>query len=215
MKAAFFILVFPALLACAGLPRIIPAGEKEKAELIHKSSMPFLSRAWRLVHSIDGTLPGGATATMIGVTLASPDTGRLRCTLMSIEGLVLLDADFDAKLVINRGIGPLADPDLVMGMVRDIRLMLFRPAGALVEAGTLPDGNGLCRYRTDEGTVDVMTKTEGGIEILSYDSSLKRSRTVRFSDFRIDGLPRRIELSADGLFHYSLRLDLIEAEPVR
>jgi hypothetical protein len=215
MKAAFLILAAPAFLTCASLPRIIPAGEKEKPIIVNKCASPFLSRPWRLVHSIDGTLPGGATATMIGVTVASPDTGRLRCTLMSIEGLVLLDADYDAKLVIKRGIGPLSDPELVMGMIRDIRLMLFRPAGSCTEAGTLNGGNGMCRYRADEGIVDVMTRTDGGVDVMSYDASLKRSRTVRLADFRTDGLPGRIDLTASGLFSYSLRLDLIEAEQVR
>ena len=215
MKAALLILAVPACIACAGLPRITPAGEKEKSDIVKRCAAPFLSRPWRLVHSIDGTLPGGATAMMIGVTVASPDTGRLRCTLMSIEGLVLLDVDYDAKLVIKRGIGPLADPELVMGMIRDIRLMLFRPAGACAEAGTREGGSDTCRYRADEGTVDVMTRSDGGAEIVSYDSSLKPSRTVRLSDFRADGLPRRIELAASGMLSYSLRLDLIEAEQVR
>jgi hypothetical protein len=212
MKAAFLILAASAFLACAGLPRIVPAGEKERSDIIDKCALPFLSRPWRLVHSIDGTLPGGATATMIGVTVASPETGRLRCTLMSIEGLVILDADYDAKLDIKRGIGPLADPDLVMGMIRDIRLMLFRPAGSCIEAGLIDGGSAACRFRVEEGMVDVITRTDGGVDIVSYDASQKPSRTVRLSDFRADGLPRRIELTASGLFSYSLKLDLIEAE---
>lgn len=215
MKAAFLILALPACIACAGLPRITPAAENKKSDIEKRCAAPFLGGPRRLVHSIDGTLPGGATASLIGVTVAFPDSGRLRCTLMSIEGLVLLDADYDGKLVIKRGIGPLADPALVMGMIRDIRLMLFRPAGSCAEAGTLDGGNGMCRYRTDEGTVDVMTRSGGGFEVVSYDSSLKPSRTVRLSDFRADGLPRRIELAASGMFGYSLRLDLIEAEQVR
>jgi hypothetical protein len=215
MKAALLILALPACVACAALPRIIPAGEDEKSGIMKKCGSPFLSGPWRLVHSIDGTLPGGATATMIGVTVAYPDSGRLRCTLMSIEGLVLLDAEYDAKLVIKRGIGPLADPDLVMGMIRDIRLMLFRPSGPCAEAGTLEGGNALCRYRADEGTVDVMMRKDGGIGVVSYGSSLKPSRTLLLSGLRADGLPRRIDLAASGAFGYSLRLDLIDAERVR
>ena len=215
MKAAFLILALPACIACAGLPRIIPAGETQKSEIMKKCDSTFLGVPWRLVHSIEGTLPGGATATMIGVTVAYPDSGRLRCTLMSIEGLVLLDAEYDAKLVIKRGIGPLADPDLVMGMIRDIRLMLFRPPGACSEEGTLEGGSALCRYRADEGTVDVMMRKDGGTDVVSYDSSMKPARTVRLSDFRADGVPRRIDLAATGTFSYSLRLDLIEAERLR
>ncbi|OHD66548.1 MAG: hypothetical protein A2176_02120 [Spirochaetes bacterium RBG_13_51_14] len=215
MRPAIAIVALPVIIACAGLPRITPAAEKEKADIARRCGCPYLNGRYRLVHTIQGTLPGGMAAAMIGITVAAADTGRLRCTLMSIEGLVLLDADYDGALVINRGIGPLASPDLVMGMIRDIKLMLFRPAGAVAEIGALHDGSGICRYRTDGGMLDVVLMNGGDTEVLSYDSSSRVSRTVRFSDFRSDGIPRRIELSATGLFSYSLRLDLIEAEQVR
>lgn len=201
-------------LACAGIPRISPVGANDASELVRKSRAPFLKGKWRLVHSIEGVLPGGSTADMIGVSLASPDNGTIHSTLMSIEGLVLLDAVYDSKLVINRGIGPLAKPELVMGMIRDIRLMLFAPRGTVTEAGTLRDGSEACRYHSDEGDVVVILSTSGITEVRSYDRSSQLLRTVRFMKCRADGIPERIELTASGLFGYSLRLDLIEAEPV-
>jgi hypothetical protein len=214
MRAVPVILAFSFLAACAGLPRIQPVPEGEKAGMEKKCAAPFLKAPWRLVHSIDGTLPGGATAAMIGITMAWPDTGRLHCTLMSIEGLVLLDAEYDGKLVVNRGIGPLASPDLVMGMIRDIRLILFRPAGTMAEAGTLGDGSPVCRYRSGSGVADVVTGKEA-VEIHTYGGASGLERSVRFFDFRGDGMPGKIELESRGAFGYTLRLDLLEAERVR
>jgi hypothetical protein len=212
MRARCIVLLFPACIACAGLPRISPAGEKEKNEIIAKVRSPFLNARCRLVHSIDGTLPGGAKAAMIGILIADPGTGYVRFTLMSIEGLVLLDAEYDGKIVIKRGIGPLASPDLVMGMACDIRLILFRPTGTLAEAGTLPNGERVCRYVSNERMVDVIMK-DSAAELNLYDASSKLIRNVRYYDFRRDGIPRKIDLTAAGIFGYSLRLDLIEAAP--
>jgi hypothetical protein len=182
---------------------------------MNDSRAPFLKGPRRLVHSIDGTLPGGSRATMIGISAAEPDTGRIRCTLMSIEGLVLLDAEYDAKLVIRRGIGPLASPGLVAGMLRDIRLILFRPAGTVADAGTLGDGSRACRYRSDEGIIDVIMKEGGAVELTAYDRYMRVTRRVFFSGSRKMGMPENIRLTASGAFGYTLDLDLIEAEPAR
>ncbi len=215
MKAAAAIVMCACAVSCAGLPRITPAGAPEASELKKKSVSPFLKGKWRVVHSIQGTLPGGSTADMIGVTIASSDTGAIRSTLMSIEGLVLLDAEFNKSLVINRGIGPLGRHDLVTGMMRDIRLILFAPPGTMADAGTLADGDGACRYRSDDGDVLVLMKKSGDIEVRAYDRSARPLRTVRFMDIRPGGIPKKIELESAGLLGYSLRLDLLEAEKIR
>lgn len=214
MRAAFVLFAFPLVVACAALPRLGPAGSAEQEACAAACRAPFLCGGWRLVHAINGTLPGGSNATMIAVTLAAPGTGRIRCTLMSIEGLVLLDAEHDGKLAIHRGVGPLASPDMVTGMIRDIRLMLFRPAGSVL-AGSAAGGRGVCRYAAPEGTIDVSVDENGASEVRLYDTSSRLSRTVRLCAVNRDGLPATIELSAFGAFRYSLRLDLIEAERLR
>ncbi len=215
MRAAATICICVCLLSCAGLPRINRAGASEADDLRRMTRAPFLEGEWRVVHSIQGSLPGGATADMIGVTLASSRTRKIHSSLLSIEGLVLLDAEYNGRIVINRGIGPLARPDLVEGMMRDISLMLFAPAGSPEEAGTMNDGSRACRYRSGDGDVYVIMKEDGIIEIRLYDRSSRLQRTVRFMKRRCDGIPKRIELESAGIIGYSLRLDLIEAEKVR
>ena len=149
---------------------------------------------------------------MIGVTEAHPSMGRLHCVLMSVEGFVLCDATWDGTLHVARGVGPFASPDLVMGMVRDIRLMLFSPQGT-PEAGMV-GGRQTCRYRTGGIVTDVAAGREGAVDVAVYEGD-RLWRSVRFSRLRGDGLPGRMELDARGAFGYSLLLDLIEAEPVR
>lgn len=150
---------------------------------------------------------------MIGVTEASPSAGRLHCVLMSVEGLVLSDAVYDGKLVIRRGIGPFSNPDMVMGMVRDIRLILFAPAGSPAGTG-LACGRPTCRYGSGGEVTDVSAGTGGSVDLVQYAGGT-RSRTVRFSRMRGDGIPARIELTSRGPIGYSLLLDLIEAEEMR
>ncbi|HOT44628.1 MAG TPA: hypothetical protein PLM53_09195 [Spirochaetota bacterium] len=215
MRATAIVAMSACILSCAGLPRIHPAGISDTADLTKKIMTPFLKGSWRVVHSIQGTLPGGSTADMIGVTMASSDTGKIHSTLMSIEGLVLLDAEYETRLVINRGIGPLGRQDLVKGMMRDIRLILFAPKGAMAEAGTLENGNHAGRFRTDEGDILIIMKEGGDIELRAYDRSSRLLRTVRFMDLKPDTLPKKIELESAGMIGYSLRLDLIEAEKIR
>jgi hypothetical protein len=211
MRCAIVLLILTLVLAsCSGVPRLAPLPADGRGP---QCRAPFLAKGYRLVHAVSGSFPGGGGTTMIGVTEARPAAGTLRCVLMSVEGLVLCDATYDGKLSVHRGIGPFASPDMVMGMVRDIRLMLFAPAGAPAERGRAAGGP-TCRYRSDGTVTDVTCRTDGTHDVALYDGG-KRTRTVRFSRLRADGLPGRIELEARGAIGYSLLLDLIEAEPAR
>ena len=211
MRAAFLLLTLPALIACAGILKITPVSSAEKERIIKRCEAPFLKNRWRLVHLISGTLPGGANASMIGVSVASPQGGGIRCILMSIEGFVFLDADYDGALVIKRGIGPFESESFVKGVIRDISLMLFRPGGEAAETGSSGEGS-VCRYRSDGGVTEALMKDDGSVEIRAYDASLNLMRLVAFKKLRHDGIPGRIELTGYGLLRYSLELDLIEAE---
>jgi len=208
-RSLTLLLLLLILASCAGVPRLepLPAGGKDASPA--RCAAPFLAKGWRLVHSVSGSFPGGGT-TMIGVTEARPGTRRLHCVLMSVEGLVLCDALYDGKLTVIRGIGPFSSPDMVMGMVRDISLMLFAPVGE-AETGTVA-GARTCRYRSGEDVTDISPGMGGTIDLALYAAGT-RSRTVRFSRLRGDGLPARMELAAHGVPGYSLLLDLIEAEP--
>jgi hypothetical protein len=215
MRLLFIHLALFGVIACAGVPRITPAAESEREAIINKSRALFLKGSWRLVHSISGTLPGGATVSMIGVSIATPENAGLHCTLMSIEGFVFLDAKYDGALAIKRGIGPFKNESLVMGIIRDVGLILFPPNGSVAEAGSTQDGSLMCRYRSDAGVTDVAVKPDGSAEAQVFDESGRRTRLVAYGKERKNDMPVRIELTGYGMFQYRLELDLIEAEAVR
>lgn len=206
-------LLLPLFVSCSGIPQLRPVPGDDRSAHPKQCSAPFLEKGWRLVHSISGSFPGGGGTTMIGVTEAMPSSGRLRCVLMSVEGLVLCDATYDGKLAILRGIGPFSNPDMVMGMVRDTSFMLFAPAGAPPVIGMVR-GRRTCRYRSGGDVTDISPAPAGTADVVLY-SGDRKARTARFSRIRGDGLPGRIELEAHGVIGYSLLLDLLEAEPLR
>ena len=215
MRLLLIHLVLFGIIACAGAPRIMPVAESEKEAIINKCRAPFLKSGYRLVHSISGTLPGGTTVSMIGISVAMPQNGGLHCTLMSIEGFVFLDAEYNGVLAIKRGIGPFKSESLVMGIIRDVGLILFPPNGSVADAGLIEDGSIACRYRSDGGVIDVAVRPDGSAEAQVFDESDNRTRLVVYGKERKNGVPARIELTGYGLFRYRLELDLIEAEAVR
>jgi hypothetical protein len=210
MRAAYALIIFSFLTSCIGLSGITSAGPSERERILTKCRAPFLEHRWRLVHLISGTLPGGANVSMIGVSDASP-LDKVHCTLMTIEGLVLLDAEYDGALAIKRGIGPFTSEDFVTGVIRDMGLVLFQPEG-MAETGLDEEGEEVCRYRSEEGVTDEILKRDGTVELRRYDASLNLARVVTFKKLRRDGIPGRIELEGYGMVRYSLELDLIEAE---
>jgi hypothetical protein len=76
----------------------------------------------------------------MGVTELSSDPERIHAVMMTIEGLVLFDALFDGKLTINRGVAPFDSREFAEGLMDDIRLIFFKPAGNAVDAGLTEDG---------------------------------------------------------------------------
>ena len=87
----------------------------------------------------------------MGVTVISPEERKIESVIMTIEGFVFLDAYYDQKVVINRGIPPFDSIDFARGMMDDIKLIFFKPEGGLIESGMSDDGSYLCRYKNDYG----------------------------------------------------------------
>ena len=164
-------------------------------------------------------MPGG-TASVIGITDISSDIDTIRCVIVSIEGLVLFDGVYDGEVFINRGIQPFDSKEFAKGLMNDIRMVFFRPAGELTGAGILSNGSHVCRYRHDAMTiVDVIIDPNNDWEIRQYrDGNLSRSVKAYLNEKTIDGVqktfPGRIELSVKEDPGYALTLRLIRAEPL-
>ena len=166
--------------SCASLPEMYPAGGPAASEIHAKCSAPFPQDKWQFVHYIEATLPGGKKGFVMGITVISPMTETIECVIMTLEGFVLFDAQYDQGLMINRAISPFDRIEFAKGLMEDIRLIFFKPDGPFVGSGILEDGSPVCRYKNFEGRViDIITFPDNAWEIRKYGGEPgKSSRTI-------------------------------------
>lgn len=219
MRAIYLLLIiFAQMISCAGPPKLAPIKHPLPSGTKESCITPFLDNKWQFVHSVQATMPEGGKAVLIGITVLSPKTGIIHCVIMTLEGLVLFDAQYDHKIVIKRGIHPFDSMDFARGLINDIKLIFFRPDGQSIESGTSDNGSLVCRYKTNSGMiVDVITNQNGPWEIRQYNDDSKLTRSVRAYPNRQGAtekqktIPGRLVLTAYGSHGYSLTLELIEA----
>lgn len=220
MRLCILSLLFILTVSCSTYPIIFPVNSTEISKIQDKCNRVFPLGNWRFVHFIEATLPGEKKAFMMGVTRIYPEKKKIHCIMMTIEGLVLFDALYDGKIIINRGIPPFDSDDFAKGMISDLRLIFFQPEGRCIEAGVSDIGDWICRYQTDEKTtVDVLIHFDKGWTISRYlHHRLRRTIQAYFgkdSDLTTKNkIPDRLELIARGGQKYSLGLKLVEAESI-
>jgi len=217
-----FLVILVQIISCAAPPQIPPINQSGPSISTQSCTAPFPRNKWDFVHSIEATMPKGKKAVFIGVTALSPETGTIHCVIMTLEGLVLFDAQYNHKMVINRGIPPFDSVDFARGLLNDIKLIFFPPEGQLIQSGIAEDGSSICRYKTDSGKiVDVIGRNKNLWEIRQYNDNSDLSRSVRaYPDSKRavkkqEAIPGRLVLTAYGSPGYSLILELIEARESR
>lgn len=150
---------------------------------------------------------------VLGVTVVDPASKSIRSAIMTIEGFVLFDAQYEKKLYVHRALPPFEGKDFAEYIMEDIRLVFLPPEGRLSDAGLLEDGSTICRYEEKHGKImDVIVHRDDTWEIGTYRNRYKQLRKVSAFPLR-DGIPAILELTAFESGHYSLRLNLISAEP--
>lgn len=200
------------LQACAGLPRIRTIDNAGVLNILFSCEKAFPIGKWQFTHVITATLPEGGEAQLMGVTEISSNPERIRAVMMTIEGLVLFDGVEDGQLTIKRGVAPFDSPEFAQGLMEDIRLIFFKPAGDPIDLGLTEDGFRVCRYRvSDDEVVDVMVASDDRLEIRKYGNERLTRRVTRDSD----PLPEKIALTAYGPARYGLKLRLISAEQIK
>ncbi|MGD9503547.1 MAG: hypothetical protein AB7W37_01450 [Syntrophobacteraceae bacterium] len=216
MRITSFILCLPLMLAsCNHLPEIRPA-ENVAADRDAQCRAIFPTGSWQLVHSIEMLPPAGSKQTVMGIVQLSSEKRTFHCVLMTIEGLVLFEADFNGAVTIERALPPLDMPGMAEGIVRDISLIFLAPEEPCAEAGFLEDGGWVCRHPSaDGGDEDIVVQPDGRWEIGCYDKNHRLTRTVAplaKEDVHAGGWSSRVMLKAYGLGGYELRMNLIEAD---
>jgi len=217
----FFFAVFIIIsTSCCSLPKIQKAADFRYEPIECGCRALFPKHRIQLVHSLTSILPNGDIHVAIGVTTISPETETIHCAIMTIEGMVLFEAEYNQKMTIHRSIPPFDSMTFAQNIMDDIRLALFKPSGALINVGHLTPDADICRYKQINGrTVDVMTYQNGDWEIHQYNSYYKLIKTIRayYSSDNNHGIsekngrmPSMYEITTPGVFGYSLKLELME-----
>ncbi len=220
MKIASLMLLIVLMLAgCARLPEIRTTAASTAAGRIASCRAIFPQGRWQLVHSIQIHPPVGSDQTVLGVVQLSSEQRIFHCVLMTIEGLVLFEADFDGNVKVQRALPPFDKPGMAEGIVQDISLIFLVPEKPLVATGFLKDAGWICRYPSaGKGMEDVVLKRDGLWEIRLYNKIHHLTRIVSAmakEDPNAGGLPPRVVLKAPGALGYELRMSLVEATPLQ
>lgn len=176
----------------------------------------FVQKACQLVHSITFTMENGYGATLLGVIAI--DGGKIKATLMGVEGFVLFaaDQDEDKTIRVHKSLPPFDKPGFAEGLMRDVRTLFVVPEYVELFLGETGDHEIVCRYMEEDGRVlDVIAGEVGYSKIAIYDKEGKREQLVRAEKVKaFEGLnlAESIEVSSSGVGAYTLQLNLLRAE---
>ena len=206
------------VLSCSSLPAVYPLDGPAASFSSHNCGWMFPEGKWQFLHSIEATMPGGEKTLIMGLTVISSRARTARCVIMTIEGLVVFDAQYDRQVIINRGIPPFDSEAFAKGLMDDIQLMFFMPQGQLFRSGALKNGSAVCRYQNPDGhIVDLITDPDDSWELKQYSKDFGLVRTVKASPgkraghFDSNRIPSHLELTAYSSPGYALVMDLVEA----
>lgn len=201
--------------ACGHLPEMKTLDPRTDQVLTDVCESPYIKVPYRYVHTIEATLPGGRSATMIGVTVVDPVGKALHSVLMTLEGLVLFDGEsVGAMLQVNRAVPPFDKESFARNMMEDVRLLFLPPEDPALAAGILGDGSTLCRRKGNAGeTIDVRIRPDRTWKMETYATPFERQREAEAANLT-GGIPGEIDLQGHSQGNYALHLKLISAEPV-
>ena len=141
--------------------------------------------------------------------------------VVGVAVFVVFDALYDKKISIKRAIAPFDSQDFANGMMEDIDLIFFKPAGSIIKSGLLKNGAAVCRYQKPDGRiVDIISYGQHKLEIKLYLPDNRLVRTVNVlpaaGPESVDrkGISNKIELKAHGSPGYELAMELVEAIPL-
>lgn len=118
--------------ACSRLPELKPAAGDFKAGAPQKCRAIFPQGKWQITHAIEAAYPGGGETLLMGVTVIDASPRTIAAALMTVEGVVLLQASLDKTLTVQRALPPFDREGFAAGLLADIRLMFMEPDAGLV-----------------------------------------------------------------------------------
>lgn len=218
-----FAFIFLIIAGCAGLPTIIPLDNAPAPDIqpvARELDLLFPSDAVQFVHALELTLQGGHSAMLMGVVNIHPRQQAIHCVIMTLEGLVLFDADHTSeRFTINRAIPPFDSRALAQGLVSDIELIFFTPRGTFEARGKLENKSRILRFsEPDGGILDIVSAPDRTIwtqTLRTPRHRITRRVTYLFSQRPADSrpfvFPKSITLTAAFPSRYTLTMTLTDA----
>jgi hypothetical protein len=165
----------------------------------------------RAVHKIDATLPYNGYASFIGVTELFPLANRIKVVLLSVEGVVLFDAEFQgSETKINIALSPLNHEDFIQGLLGDIRFLFLPPTGRVTASQVREDGHCVCAWSDGVRKTEIQTGPKAVIRARPGPKRLAREAVLDHP--RPDGLFSEMSLTVKGVGGYTLTFELLETE---
>jgi len=215
LRLSLFLLLAP--MACSHLPAIQPV--KDASTYTEEKCTRVYPRGdWQFLHSIEASPPAGDKMTILGLSQLSSATGTLHCVMMTVEGVVLFEAEYNGTIDVQRAIPPFDKPGMAEGIIEDLKLIFLQPQTAEVIVGRLDAGDWACRYvLPDRSVQDITFSDPAHWRIVRYDPRHRPVRTVTpvpAQGVSSQGMANQIVLQAPGLIGYQLKITLLEAEPL-
>ncbi|MBS0013658.1 MAG: hypothetical protein KFF46_06775, partial [Desulfobacterales bacterium] len=217
------ILVFLAFMTagCAGLPEIKPERPVSESRVKADCRAVFADVPGQVVHSMTARMPNDEVYQGISVTRVSPQSGRIKCVIMSIEGLVLFSGQANGDIRVERAIGPFESEKFAERLFADIRQVFLPPRGLMVGAGKNSENQPVCRYLLDDGGfLDVVQVNPNHSQIIEYSPGRKKTQTVSVTRTPAGSADEgglrpadKIVIERHGVLGYQLDLERIEQNP--
>lgn len=221
MKPIFIIvsILWMILAACARLPQLRPEIDAGASADSSDCAGLFAQGDWQFVHAIEATPPTGQRHTLLGVCRISSDDRTIRSALMTLEGLVIFQADYDGQITVRRALPPFDAKGFAEGLIDDLSLIFLTPGGTY-HRGKAPESDArVCRWRNSDGSaVDVLHFPDLSWEIRRYNAKAQPIRSVKpLNRKAVNGkgpTTESIVLQSPGLLGYTLTMTLVDAQPM-
>jgi hypothetical protein len=177
----------------------------------------FPEGKWQFLHTVKAEMPGNRIFVAMGLTVISSRQQTARSVIMTAEGLVVFDGEYDQQLIVHRAFAPFDSSEFARGLMDDIRLIFFKPNGPIVEFGKSGNDSTVCRHKIPDGRfIDITLNQDGTWELRRYSPGLRITRTVKAPavKWKNTDFPESIILNAQGNQHYKLNMTLVEAVAV-
>jgi hypothetical protein len=198
--------------ACARLPAIHAPSEGSPGLYTPSDCLGIYPQGdWQFVHIIQAIPPNRQHYTMTGVVRMSSEKRTMHCVVLTLEGLVLFEAQIDTTVSVLRALPPFDAPGFARGLVEDLMLIFLPPDNPPETWGKMAGGAFVCRYpEKSGGTRDVVLPPAGPWEVRRYSDRGCLKKALKADNNR--SIPDHLILKTHGVLGYDLALTLVEAE---